>query len=86
MHPVVLPLHRAEDGDPGKRATLRHNEPPGNRRRLRALGMMELADYQVKFVTTFWRKSSKGRSIRSDPKLLKGLVAGGGFEPPTFGL
>ena len=30
--------------------------------------------------------STKGHPILSGPKLLQILVAGGGFEPPTFGL
>jgi hypothetical protein len=44
--------HGPEDCDPGEKTTLRDNEPLRSCRRLRALGMMELADYQIMVDTT----------------------------------
>ena len=39
----------------------------------------------LRFLWKFLRKC-KGRSALSAHKCMKELVAGGGFEPPTFGL
>jgi hypothetical protein len=47
--------HGSEDGDPGKKASLGHNQPLRGSGRLRTLGMMGLADDQIEFASHCWR-------------------------------
>src|SRR5216683_1129886 len=62
--------HGSEDGDPGKKTPLGHDEPLWSCGGLWTLGMVQFADYQIEFAPHCWRnirRESRGRRSLFSP-------------------